>query len=48
MATTRDGTCQCGAVRLPVTPPVLLTCACFCSRCQNRTGSARACRDAKQ
>ncbi len=40
MATTRDGTCQCGAVRLSVTPPVLLTYACFCTSCQKRTGSA--------
>jgi hypothetical protein len=45
--TTRDGTCQCGAVRLSVTPPVLLTYACFCTRRQKRTGSDRACRDAK-
>jgi hypothetical protein len=33
-------TCRCGAVRLRVTRPALLTMACHCHGCQKMTGSA--------
>jgi hypothetical protein len=33
-------TCRCGAVRLRITRPALLTMACHCHGCQKMTGSA--------
>ena len=35
-----DGGCRCGAVRLQVTEPPLLTSACHCTGCQSMTASA--------
>lgn len=35
-----DGGCRCGAVRIRVTRPPLLTGACHCTGCQRMTASA--------
>jgi hypothetical protein len=35
-----DGGCRCGATRLRVTKPPLVTMACHCTGCQSMTGSA--------
>jgi hypothetical protein len=35
-----DGGCRCGAVRIRVTKPPLLTGACHCAGCQRMTASA--------
>ena len=35
-----DGGCRCGAVRIRVTKPPLLTGACHCTGCQRMTASA--------
>jgi hypothetical protein len=37
-----EGGCRCGAVRLRVTQPPLLSSACHCTGCQRMTGSAYA------
>ena len=35
-----DGLCLCGAIRLRIGAPPLLTIACHCSRCRKRSASA--------
>ena len=35
-----DGGCRCGAVRLTVTKPPLLSAACHCTGCQSMSASA--------
>jgi hypothetical protein len=34
------GACQCGAVRLHISEPLLGAAICHCNRCQRRTGTA--------
>lgn len=36
----KDGGCRCGALRLRISAPPLLTMACHCTGCQKMTGSA--------
>ena len=35
-----DGACRCGATRIRITAPPLMTSACHCTGCQKMTGSA--------
>jgi hypothetical protein len=35
-----EGGCMCGAVRFRISEPLLGAVACYCTRCQRRTGTA--------
>lgn len=35
-----EGSCRCGAVRLRISAPPMITMACHCTGCQKMTGSA--------
>ncbi|MCJ7420537.1 GFA family protein [Sphingomicrobium astaxanthinifaciens] len=39
-ARARSGRCACGAVRIAVTGPPIITHACHCTYCQRESGSA--------
>lgn len=40
MTTIREGGCQCGSLRYEVRGEPLAVCACHCTDCQRRSGSA--------
>jgi hypothetical protein len=40
MTALRDGGCQCGALRFRIRGEPLSVCACHCTDCQRRSGSA--------
>lgn len=38
--TPLEGSCRCGAIRMEISAPPLLTCACHCKGCQKMSSSA--------
>lgn len=40
MTLPAEGSCRCGALRVRVTKPPILTAACHCTGCQKMSGSA--------